>query len=55
MSVPITVRIALGTSVGAAIADLAGGYGPAFVSIAAVGAVGASLTLIHDRGGPRAA
>jgi MFS family permease len=45
LSAPVTVSIALAPGAGAVIADLAGGYGPAFMVIAVIGAVGAALTV----------
>jgi MFS family permease len=49
LSAPVTVSIALAPGAGAVIADLTGGYGPAFMVIAVIGIVGAALTV------PRAA
>ena len=45
LSAPVTVSIALAPWAGAAIADVTGGYGSAYVIIAAIGAVGAAITL----------
>jgi MFS family permease len=49
LSAPVTVSIALAPGAGAAIADLTGGYGPAFMVIAGVGAAGAAITLAPHR------
>jgi MFS family permease len=46
LSAPVTVSIALAPWAGATIADLTGGYGSAYLIIAAIGAAGAALALI---------
>jgi MFS family permease len=45
LSAPVTVSIALAPWAGALIANLTGGYGPAFTVIAGIGTVGAALAL----------
>jgi MFS family permease len=47
MSAPVTVSIALAPWAGAVIANLTGGYGPAFVVIAGIGAAGAAIALVR--------